>query len=95
MLGRGSGRKDVVTMTGRLDCKDVLNLLSAYVDGELSPELCRAIEEHMVACHNCYVVLDSMNKTLALYHRLEPPEMPAEVQVRLFRVLNLDDFVSD
>lgn len=95
MPGRKSGRKDIVPMTGQLSCQEVLSLLSAYVDGELSSELCRAIEDHMRSCHNCYVVLDSMNKTLMLYHRLDPPEMPSDVQVRLFRVLNLDDFVSD
>ncbi len=81
-------------MKDALDCGDVLQLLSAYVDGELSPELCRAIEAHMAVCHDCFVVLDSMNKTLVLYHRLEPPEMPEDVELRLFQVLNLDDFLT-
>ncbi len=82
-------------MAAQLNCTDVLNLISAYVDGELSPSLCQAIEEHLATCRNCYVVFDSMSKTLALYHRLEPPEMPHEVEVRLFRVLNLDDFITE
>ncbi|NPA91296.1 MAG: zf-HC2 domain-containing protein [Chloroflexi bacterium] len=81
-------------MSTALNCSDVLDLLSAYVDGELSPDICRAIEEHMAVCHDCFVMLDSMNKTLVLYHRLEPPEMPEEVELRLFRVLNLEDFVA-
>ncbi len=81
-------------MKEALDCSEVLELLSAYVDGELSPELCRAIEAHMAVCHHCFVVLDSMNKTLILYHRLDPPEIPQEVELRLFHVLDLDDFVS-
>ncbi len=78
-----------------LTCEEILNLLSEYVDGQLSPDLCEAIERHMAECHNCYVVVDSLRKTLILYHRLEPPEMPRDVEARLFRVLNLEDFLND
>lgn len=78
-----------------LTCEEILNLLSDYVDGQLSPELCKEIERHMAECRDCYVVVDSFRKTLILYHRLDPPEMPREVEARLFRVLNLEDFLHD
>jgi len=77
-----------------LTCEEMLSLLSDYVDGQLSPQLCEAIERHMAECHNCYVVVDSLRKTIVLYRQLEPPEMPKEVETRLFRVLNLEDFLE-
>ena len=70
-------------------------MLNEYVDGVLSPELCRELEAHMRECHNCYVLVDSLRKTIILYRKLEPPEMPKEVEMRLFRVLNLEEFISE
>ena len=83
------------TQTAMLTCEEILNLLSEYVDGELSPDLCEAIERHMAECRDCYLVVDSLRKTLVLYHRLDPPDMPRDVETRLFRVLNLEDFLND
>lgn len=76
------------------DCEAILELLSDYIDGELSPELCEALEAHMRECPNCYIVVDTLRKTVVLYRSLEPPEMPAEVEQRLFQVLHLEEFVD-
>jgi len=76
------------------NCGALLELLSDYVDGELSPELCEVLEAHMRECPNCYIVVDTLRKTVALYRSLEPPEMPAEVEQRLFRVLRLEEFID-
>ncbi len=81
--------------TTGMSCHEVITLLSEYVDGKLSSDLCQAIEQHMAECRDCYVVVDSLRKTLVLYRRLDPPEMPRDVEVRLFRVLNLEDFLED
>lgn len=82
------------TKQAMLTCKEIINLLSDYIDGHLSPDICEAIEQHMAECHNCYVIVDSLRKTVILYRQLEPPEMPSDVEARLFRVLNLEDYLD-
>ncbi len=74
-----------------LECHDLLHLLSDYLDGELQAELSAAIEHHMAECGHCRVVVDTLRKTISLYHELstEPLVLPAEVRERLFHTLQL------
>ncbi|MFO7579073.1 MAG: zf-HC2 domain-containing protein, partial [Nitrosomonas halophila] len=62
------------------DCKQYLGNLSDYVDGELSEDLCREIEAHMSECENCRVVVNTLSKTISLYHQLPSPELPNTVR---------------
>ena len=73
-------------------CKRYLRHLSEYVDGALSEELCHEIEAHMADCDNCRVVVNTLDKTVALYRRLPAPELPSAVREQLYRVLHLEDF---
>ena len=75
-------------------CRDMLQDLSAYVDGELEESLCLAIEEHMRGCQNCRVVVDTLRKTVLLYHQLPQEPLPEDVETRLFRRLELTDFLG-
>jgi anti-sigma factor RsiW len=75
-------------------CRQYLDSLSDYVDGELGEALCREIEAHMAECENCRVVVNTLAKTVMLYHQLPAPEMPNTVKERLYKVLNLDDLHS-
>lgn len=50
-----------------LRCEDLLNYLSAYIDGELDAQLSAAAREHLATCQNCSVVLDSTQRTILLY----------------------------
>lgn len=50
-----------------VSCQDVLKNLSNYIDGELSPELRKLIEEHLRTCHRCSVVFDSTSKIVFIY----------------------------
>jgi hypothetical protein len=45
----------------------------------------------MADCPDCWVVFDTLTKTIALYHTLDdtPAALPAEVESRLMRRLNL------
>ena len=38
---------------GGLRCRDVLEHLSSYVDGELSPEVVAKVEDHLKGCDRC------------------------------------------
>jgi anti-sigma factor (TIGR02949 family) len=72
-----------------LDCKQVLAELSNYLDGEVSPELKRALEQHLAACHRCSLIFDTTRKTLKIVTDVGPLEVPLEVSARLYARLQL------
>jgi predicted anti-sigma-YlaC factor YlaD len=76
-------------------CKSLRGLLSDYVDGDLSEELCREIENHAAGCEDCRIVVDTLRKTVALYHATaaEPAEIPGETREHLYKILNIEDLL--
>jgi anti-sigma factor RsiW len=77
-------------------CRALLGSLSDYVDGTLGEDLCAEIERHVTECEDCHVVVDTLRKTISLYHEsaADPAEVPGVVRERLFRILNLDDYIQ-
>ena len=75
------------------NCKALLGSLSEYIDGELPAELCQEIEKHLEGCENCRVVLDTTRRTIDLVHLPASQDVPADVRERLFKRLNLDDYL--
>jgi len=80
----------------RPTCRSLLGFLSDYVDGELGEELCQEIESHTAECQNCRVVVDTLRKTVSLYHEsaAESADIPDEMRAKLFKTLNLEDFLK-
>jgi predicted anti-sigma-YlaC factor YlaD len=77
------------------ECRQLLNSLSDYVDGDLQQELCDEIELHMKDCDNCRIVVDTLSKTVSLYQTSSDPAIvPEEVRQRLFHRLDLDEFLN-
>ncbi|HUV27653.1 MAG TPA: anti-sigma factor [Anaerolineales bacterium] len=77
------------------ECRQLLNSLSDYVDGDLQKDLCDEIELHMKDCENCRIVIDTLSKTISLYQTSsEAAVVPDEVRQRLFHRLDLDEFLN-
>ena len=73
-------------------CRTLLGSLSEYMDGTLGEELCEELERHVAECENCHVVVNTLRKTIDLYHvsAADPNGVPGVVRERLYRTLNLD-----
>ncbi|MCD6291753.1 MAG: zf-HC2 domain-containing protein [Anaerolineae bacterium] len=78
----------------RNGCRQFLAFFSDYIDGELEAALCQEIEAHLAACENCRLVVDTLRKTILLYQMSSPPELPADVEERLFKVLDLEPYLK-
>lgn len=77
------------------NCRNLLSSLSEYVDGELADALCQEIEAHMADCENCQIVVNTLQKTVYLYNQTaEETEIPGDVRKRLFKRLNLEEFME-
>ena len=67
-----------------MDCTEVLNNLSCYIDGDGSAELRKALEVHIARCRRCRVVFDTTRKALKIVLDVEPFEVPLGLSARLY-----------
>jgi anti-sigma factor RsiW len=70
-----------------LDCKGLLQSLSAYLDGEVDEELRLEIEEHLRSCVKAQTMLRTFERTIVLHRVVEVDGVPTDVHVRLHEVL--------
>jgi RNA polymerase sigma-70 factor, ECF subfamily len=70
-----------------VECKEVLEQLSDYVDAETRAELCRQIEDHLARCSRCKVEVDTVKKMIMIYHSNGPSEAPVRVSAMLASAL--------
>jgi anti-sigma factor RsiW len=83
-------------MTPHENCRYLLSSLSEFVDGELDHEICQEIENHMADCVNCQIVVNTLQKTVELYHETaDPPDLPSDVKSRLIKRLALEDYLKE
>jgi hypothetical protein len=66
-----------------LTCKDFLNELGEYLDEALDPEVRSKLHEHVTQCPNCWVILDTTQKTIRVYKGIEAQTLPDDVHHRL------------
>ena len=60
-----------------MNCNEISDKLSLYIDNELSPEEMQQVEEHLNSCENCQKVLDEYKNLISVLQSLpeeEPPE---------------------
>ena len=62
-----------------MNCAEVLDLLSAYYDGEIDADSRSKVESHFRECAECEKELASFEKLSSLTAALEKPETPSEV----------------
>lgn len=74
-------------MTFLLTCKEFLQELADYLDSTVDAELRRKLEAHISECPNCFVILDTTQKTIKVYKGMQPQPIPDEVHLRLMRAV--------
>jgi len=73
-----------------MTCQEVLGRhLPSLLDQDLLEELCKQIDEHLAQCPHCRVEVNTLKRTIELYHRMPARDLPGEVEDRLFKVLDL------
>lgn len=65
-------------------CKEILEALTEYLEGDMSAEDSKTFEEHMEACAPCHRFLLTYEKSSQLARQtLGKEDVPAEVQDRV------------
>jgi anti-sigma factor RsiW len=66
-------------------CLKVLRRLSAYLDDELTTEVCKEVRAHMGLCPRCELFLDSLRQTIALCRHCEAGPLSPSKKLQLRR----------
>jgi anti-sigma factor RsiW len=72
----------------QLTCRQIVELLTDYLEGHLAPDKRTALEQHLVYCDWCRVYLEQMRQTIRAVGKAEeepPDEKTREDLLRMFR----------
>jgi hypothetical protein len=61
--------------------------LSDYLDEAVDAEIRAKLEQHILECPNCWVIMDTTKKTIRIYKGMEQHAIPADVESRLMKAL--------
>jgi anti-sigma factor RsiW len=68
---------------GMLSCREVVELVTGYLEGALSEAEEVRFEEHLAMCDGCAAYLDQMRRTIGLVGRLDPESIDLDACDRL------------
>jgi anti-sigma factor RsiW len=66
-----------------LSCQELVELVTAYLEGALTPEEHSGFEHHLASCDGCGVYVDQMQTTIRLAGRLTPDAVPPDAAQEL------------
>jgi anti-sigma factor RsiW len=66
-----------------LTCREVVELVTAYLDDGLTPADRERFEEHLVFCDGCNNYLEQMRSTIRATGQVRIESLPAELEQRL------------
>lgn len=75
MASRAPGRLPFT----RLTCRELVELVTEYLEGALSPAGRRRIERHLTRCVGCRSYLAQMRETIGMLARLDAVTRPRPV----------------
>jgi len=69
--------------TKKISCREMVDLLVDYLDGKLSRETTKELQEHLSGCSPCISFINTYRKTITLSQKLKCESIPPELQRRL------------
>jgi len=70
------------------ECEEIRNLLSAYVDDELTESETSRVEDHLADCERCRLEFEKFDETVGLVHTFGLVEAPANLQHEILAELD-------
>lgn len=72
-------------------CQQIVEFLSAYLEGDLDPDTTQHFDQHMADCPPCVYYVQTFRKMIEATGRIptiEPITIPIELKERLHRFLS-------
>lgn len=70
-----------------ITCKEFLRELNDFLDDVIDPAMRQDWQKHVDECPNCFVMVDTTRKTLAVYKGQEEQQVPPDIKTRLMEAL--------
>lgn len=70
-----------------MNCKTLVAELEAYLDKELDATIRASLEEHLLKCKKCRIIVNTTKKTIEIYCNADPAPLPEGTRVRLHQAL--------
>jgi anti-sigma factor RsiW len=67
-----------VTRYGGIDCQDMVELVTAYAEGALDPDMRARFERHLADCDWCIDYVNQLEATVRLVAGLDPVDLCAD-----------------
>lgn len=68
-----------------ISCQELVELVTDYLEGALSPEERDRFDSHIAACDGCRRYLEQIKVTVTLSGRLTPEQLDPEAEEALLR----------
>ena len=72
-----------LTRRGELSCRELVELVTDYLEGKLSRRDRRRFERHLAACDGCTRYVDQMRETIRVLGRLEERDLTSKARAEL------------
>jgi anti-sigma factor RsiW len=66
-----------------MTCAELVELVTAFLEGALDPDTERRFIEHLAVCDGCETYVDQMRRTVAEVGQVEPESLSEETRDRL------------
>ena len=68
-------------------CKELVDLMADYLEGQLDPEVARDLDQHLADCPPCLNFLKTYRATSRLIREIACEDIPPELEERLQQFL--------
>lgn len=69
-------------------CLKILRRLSAYLDDELTSDVCQEVRNHMGICPPCVQFFESLRRTVSLCREVDAPPLSPTQKAKLRRAIH-------
>jgi anti-sigma factor (TIGR02949 family) len=71
-----------------LTCKQIVEILQQFLDGELETSQCDGIRIHLESCTPCVAYIDTYKLTINISRKLKREPLPDALQQRLSKAVS-------
>jgi len=75
----------MMSNTDEMSCQELVEVITHYLEGALSPADRARFEEHLAVCPGCQTYLDQMRHTIRTLGKLTEESLPSPVREELLQ----------